>query len=78
LLALSKIENFNPHVHMIVSMCGMKRNGEWKVYYYIPYPMLRKIWQTVVLKLIRSNLDEAEKKKVQQLLQKAYSDFSGS
>ncbi|SPF53445.1 transposase (fragment) [Candidatus Desulfosporosinus infrequens] len=35
--------------------------------------MLRKQWQTVVLKLIRSNLDEAEKKKIQHLLQKAYS-----
>jgi len=65
--------NFNPHVHMLVSMGGMKINGEWKVYDYIPFPMLRKQWQTVVLKLIRKNLDKKEKKKVQHLLQKAYS-----
>ena len=65
--------NFNPHVHMLVSMGGMKINGEWKVYDYIPFPMLRKQWQTVVLKLIRRNLDGKEKKKVQHLLQKAYS-----
>lgn len=65
--------NFNPHVHMLVSMGGMKINGEWKVYDYIPFPMLRKQWQTVVLKLIRSHLNEAEKKKIQHLLQKAYS-----
>ena len=64
--------NFNPNVHMLVSMGGMKLNGEWKVYDYIPFPMLRKQWQTVVLKLIRSNLNEAEKK-IQHLLQKAYS-----
>jgi len=64
--------NFNPHVHMLVSMGGMKINGEWKVYDYIPFPMLRKQWQTVVLKLIRSHLNEAEKKKIQYLLQKAY------
>ena len=65
--------NFNPHVHMLVSMGGMKINGEWKVYDYIPFPMLRKQWQTVVLKLIRKNLDKKEKKKIQHLLQKAYS-----
>lgn len=34
--------------------------------------MLRKQWQTVVLKLIRSMLSPEEKKKVQPLLQKAY------
>lgn len=44
-----------------------------KVYDYIPFEMLRKQWQTVVLKLIRRSLDEDEKKKVQPLLQKAYS-----
>lgn len=65
--------NFNPHVHMLVTMGGMKKQGEWKIYDYIPFPMLRKQWQTVVLKLIRRSLSESEKKKVQHLLQKAYS-----
>lgn len=65
--------NFNPHVHMLVTMGGMKQSGEWKTYDYIPFPMLRKQWQTVVLKLIRSHLNEGEKKKIQHLLQKAYS-----
>lgn len=65
--------NFNPHVHMLVTMGGMKKDGEWKSYDYIPFALLRKQWQTVVLKLIRSHLNEEEKKKVQQLLQKAYS-----
>ncbi len=64
--------NFNPHVHMLVTMGGMNKNGEWKVYDYIPYPMLRKQWQTVVLKIIRSYLTPEEKKAVQHLLQKAY------
>jgi hypothetical protein len=59
---------------MLVSMGGMKKNGEWKVYDFIPFPMLRKQWQTVVLKLIRKNLKEAEKKKIQHLLQKAYTE----
>ena len=64
--------NFNPHVHMLVTMGGMKKNGEWKVYDYIPFEMLRKQWQTVVLKLIRRALNEQEKKEVQPLLQRAY------
>lgn len=64
--------NFNPHVHMLVTMGGMKKNGEWVTYDFIPFEMLRKQWQTVVLKLIRSHLCEEEKKKVKARLQKAY------
>jgi hypothetical protein len=66
--------NFNPHVHMLVTMGGMKKNGEWKTYDFIPFEMLRKQWQTVVLKLIRKGLPEAEKKRVQSRLQKAYTE----
>jgi hypothetical protein len=65
--------NYNPHVHMMVTMGGMKKNGEWKTYDYIPFEMLRKQWQTVVLKLIRRHLSGKEKKQVQSRLQKAYS-----
>ncbi|WNC17624.1 transposase [Brevibacillus brevis] len=62
--------NFNPHLHMLVTMGGMKNNGEWKTYDFIPFEMLRKQWQTIVLKLIRRMLSEEEKKKIQPLLQK--------
>lgn len=48
---------------MLVTMGGMKKNGEWRVYDYIPFEMLRKQWQTVVLKLIRRALNEQEKRK---------------
>lgn len=41
---------------------------------FIPFEMLRKQRQTVVLKLIRKGLNESAKKKVQPLLQKAYSE----
>ncbi|WP_081791805.1 transposase [Sporolactobacillus terrae] len=64
--------NFNPHVHMLVSMGGITRKGEWKSYDFIPFKMLRKQWQTVVLKLIRKHLTAKEKENVQPLLQKAY------
>lgn len=66
--------NFNPHVHMLVTMGGMTANGEWKTYDYLPYKKFRKQWQTVVLKLIRRNLTEEQKRQVQPLLQKAYSE----
>lgn len=66
--------NFNPHVHMLVTMGGMTGNGEWKTYDFIPFAMLRKVWQTVVLKLIRRSLSEQEKKQVQPILQQAYSE----
>ncbi|WP_100523531.1 IS91 family transposase [Mycobacteroides abscessus] len=65
--------NFNPHVHMIVTMGGMKKNGEWKTYDYVPFEMLRKQWQGAVLRLIRQNVMEEEKKRIQSRLQKAFS-----
>lgn len=64
--------NFNPHVHMLVTMGGMTKKGEWKTYDFLPFEMLRKQWQTVVLKLIRKRLKGKEKKQVQSRLQKAY------
>jgi hypothetical protein len=42
--------NFNPHVHMLVTMGGLTKQGEWKQYDFLPFAMLRKQWQTVVLK----------------------------
>jgi hypothetical protein len=66
--------NFNPHIHMLVTMGGMRENGEWKTYDYMPFHLLRKQWQTVVLKLIRRHLTHEEKREVQPLLQKAYTE----
>ncbi|QCI86085.1 transposase [Vagococcus zengguangii] len=63
---------FNPHVHMIVTMGGVNRKGEWENYDYLPYVMLRKYWQNAVLKLIRRTLSPRDKAKVQYKLQKAY------
>lgn len=66
--------NFNPHVHILVTMGGMTKTGEWKGYDFLPFEMLRKQWQTIVLKLIRKELTVAEKKPIQSKLQKAFSD----
>ncbi len=66
--------NFNPHVHMLVTMGGLTKEGEWKQYDFLPFTMLRKQWQTVVLKLIRKGLSGKEKKKVQKRLQEAFAN----
>lgn len=66
--------NFNPHVHMLVTMGGLTKKGEWKQYDFLPFEMLRKQWQTVVLKLIRRGVSEKEKKRIQPRLQKAFNN----
>lgn len=63
--------NFNPHVHMLVGMGGMKANGEWKTYDYIPFEMLRKQWQTVVLKLIRKRKSKRDYRRPTWITEKA-------
>lgn len=65
---------FNPHVHMMVTMGGMTAKGEWKQYDFLPFEMLRKQWQTVVLKLLREKLSREEIKRIQPILQKAWND----
>lgn len=65
---------FNPHVHMLVTMGGMTEKGEWKQYDYLPFEMLRKQWQTVVLKLIREKLSREEIKRIQAILQQAWNN----
>lgn len=35
---------FNPHVHLVVTMGGITKDGKWKEYDYLPFPMLRKHW----------------------------------
>lgn len=66
--------NFNPHVHMLVTMGGLTEKGEWKQYDFLPFAMLQKQWQTVVLKLIRNGVSEEEKKIIQPRLQKVFTN----
>lgn len=69
----SKLE-FNPHIHLLVTMGGVTKDGKWEEYNYLPFVKLRKVWQTVVLKLIRRTLSQRAKAKVQPLLQAAYNN----
>ncbi len=66
--------NFNPHVHMLVTMGGITKKGEWKQFDFLPFQMLRKQWQTVVLKLIRRGVSDKARKKIQPRLQKAFNN----
>lgn len=68
----SKLE-FNPHVHMVVTMGGITKDGKWETYDYLPFAMLRKYWQNAVLKLIRRTLSKWDRQRVQPKLQAAYS-----
>ena len=63
---------YNPHVHLAVTMGGLTKDGKWKDYDYFPFAMLRKYWQNAVLKLIRRTLSQWDKARVQPLLQAAY------
>ena len=63
---------YNPHVHLVVTMGGLTKDGKWKDYDYFPFAMLRKYWQNAVLKLIRRTLSQWDKARVQPLLQAAY------
>lgn len=67
----SKLD-FNPHVHMVVTMGGITPDGKWQTYDYLPYKAMRIYWQNAVLKLIRRTLSEWDKKRIQPRLQRAY------
>lgn len=70
---------FNPHVHMIVTIGGLSDSGEWENYDYIPCKLLRVHWQNAVLKLLRRTLTAEEKKTAQPpLLQKVYIHLNNS
>ncbi|WP_446488164.1 transposase, partial [Enterococcus avium] len=56
---------YNPHVHLVVTMGGLTKDGKWKDYDYFPFAMLRKYWQNAVLKLIRRTLSQWDKARVQ-------------
>jgi hypothetical protein len=64
---------------MLVTMGGLTNKGEWKQYVFLSFEMLRKQWQTVVLKLIRrggQKRKRKEKKRIQPRLQKAFNNNS--
>nr|WP_274379430.1 transposase [Alkalihalobacterium alkalinitrilicum] len=40
--------NFKPHVHMLVTMGGIMKKGEWKSYDYLPFTMFYKFIKCLI------------------------------
>lgn len=47
---------YNPHLHIILTDGGLRRDGTWQRLGYLPYDLLHRLWQTQVLNLISSRL----------------------
>lgn len=63
---------WNPHVHVLMTQGAMGKSGKWRKIKYIPYDMLRKRWETLLLK----NLEERiGKKKVKALKDSMYKKY---
>lgn len=63
---------WNPHVHVLMTLGAMGKSGKWRKIKYIPYDMLRKRWETVLLK----NLEEkVGKKKIKALKDGMYKKY---
>ena len=63
---------WNPHVHVLMTLGAMGKSGKWRKIKYMPYDMLRKRWETVLLK----NLEEkVGKKKIKALKDAMYKKY---
>jgi len=63
---------WNPHVHVLMTLGAMGKGGKWRKIKYIPYDMLRKRWETILLK----NLEERiGKKRISALKDAMYKKY---
>jgi hypothetical protein len=63
---------WNPHVHMLLTEGAMGEVTAWKSVKFLPYGMLRKRWQKVLLDAIESELGKA---KFRNLKNKLYNNL---
>jgi hypothetical protein len=47
---------YNPHLHIILTDGGLRRDGTWQRLGYLPYDLLHRLWQEQVLDLISRRL----------------------
>lgn len=47
---------YNPHLHIMLTDGGLRRDGTWQRLGYLPYDVLHRLWQTHVLELISTRL----------------------
>lgn len=62
---------WNPHVHVMVTEGGAGNFNVWKKTNFVPYEMLRKSWQKVILDKLQSELPN-KKKEIKNLKDKLY------
>jgi len=62
---------WNPHVHMVLSEGGIGNNGLWKPVNFVPYELMRKAWQKVLLENLENKIKK-EKKEFKRLKNALY------
>lgn len=55
---------WNPHVHILVTEGGAGNITSWKSIKFVPYNMLRKRWQKLLLDALEENIGKREMKKL--------------
>lgn len=61
---------WNPHVHLLVTEGASGENTVWKISRYIPYNMLRKRWQKLLLDRLEKQVGKKEIRKIKNKLYK--------
>lgn len=63
---------WNPHVHVLMTLGAMGNSGTWRSIKYIPYEMLRKRWETVLLKNLEEKIGKKRIKELKDIMYKKY------
>ncbi len=63
---------WNPHVHVLMTLGAMGKSGKWRKIKYIPYDMLRKRWETVLLKNLEERIGKKKIKALKDAMYKKY------
>ena len=63
---------WNPHIHMLVSEGAFSRNSEWRTFSHIPFEMLRKRWQFILLQHLSEKINTSDFRALKNKLYKKY------
>lgn len=63
---------WNPHVHVLMTLGAMGKSGKWRKIKYIPYDMLRKRWETILLKNLEEKVGKKRIKALKDAMYKKY------
>jgi len=60
LQTFGKDMKFNPHLHIICSSGGKRRDGRWRGFGFIEYELLHRKWQYHFLNMMKENIKGEE------------------